>query len=382
MKKETIELKLKPDETILLMNKLIDFYGKINTIQEYFIERKKEKVLNIDNKKYIKLMFDDYSINPRDMEFEIEIMDTNIFNNSIQIITSLPIEQQMGRQIMVGVKEKTTNKYVGFIRLASPLLRVVPRTELFNECFDPKSVNKFIISGAVLVPVQPFGYNYLGGKLLALIATSHELKEMLNKKYDGKVDIVFMETTSLYGDIKNVSQYDGLKPFMRYAGMTKSDLFLFPTMKVYIEIRDLLRFYYGKQEYGGALTNPKKTTPKMREFNKIISILKTHILIQFPEKYNSFCNFTKKYMKSKTKKRYYYSNYGYENYIEYIKSDGKIKLNKNENYNKHHLSYIIEWWKNKAQNRYNKLKEEDKLKSEIEVYDIEKLNNLDFDMIR
>ena len=38
--------------------------------------------------------------------------------------------------------------------------------------------------GFVIVPTQPFGFNYLGGKLLAALCCSHEVREKLNKKYD------------------------------------------------------------------------------------------------------------------------------------------------------------------------------------------------------
>ena len=38
--------------------------------------------------------------------------------------------------------------------------------------------------GFIIVPTQPFGFNYLGGKLLAGICCSHLARETLNKKYD------------------------------------------------------------------------------------------------------------------------------------------------------------------------------------------------------
>ena len=39
-----------------------------------------------------------------------------------------------------------------------------------------------------------------------------------------------------------------------------------------------------------------------------------------------------------------------------------------ENYDKHYLESIIEWWKKKAQSRYDNLKTEGRLRSEIEVW--------------
>ena len=49
-----------------------------------------------------------------------------------------------------------------------------------------------------IVPVQPFGYNLLGGKLLACISTGEGVRECWKDKY--KDTLVGNTTTSLYGD--------------------------------------------------------------------------------------------------------------------------------------------------------------------------------------
>jgi hypothetical protein len=205
---------------------------------------------------------------------------------------------------------------------------------------------------------------------------------MLKDKYGDKIDTVFMETTSLYGDIKGVSQYDGLKPFIRYGSMTESDLFLFPNDEIYMEIRNVLRPLYGKPEWDGSMVDPGPSGPKMREFNKIISILKNHLRVQNPSKYKEFHDFTKSHMKAKTKKRYYYCNYGVSNFKEYISSNGKTPMVKGENYDKHYLSNMIGWWKNKAQSRFLKLKEENRLRNDLEIYTLESIEQGNVDMVR
>ena len=338
--------------------------------------------MDINHDKYTKNMFDDYSVEPKDMEFEIEVIEGSLFNPSTQIITSLPLESQIGRQIMMGIKEKTTNKYVGFIRVASPVLSIKPRNDFFGETIRATAVNRHMINGAIIVPVQPFGYNYLGGKLLALISCSHEIKNMLKEKYGDKIDTCFFETTSLYGDIKGMSQYDGLKPYIRYQDMTESDLFLFPTEEVYGPIRTKMRELYGNPEWGGNTVDPVPSGPKMREFNKAISVLKNHLKHYDIDAYNEFHSFTKTHMKAKTKKRYYYSNFGYDNVIEHVNSGGEIPLIEGQNFHKHSLSHMIEWWKGKAQKRYEKLVEENKLRHEMEIYTLERIENNEIDMVR
>lgn len=380
---EVFDTKLTPEETLELTNRLMGFYEKLDTIKDYFLERKKEKIIGIDHEKYTKLMFDDFNIEPKDMNFVVEQIEGKLFNPATQIITSLPLEAQIGRQITLGIKETNTNKYVGFIRLASPVLSIKPRNDLFKGLkVTANEVNKYMINGAIIVPVQPFGYNYLGGKLLALICCSHEAREMLKEKYGERIDTVFMETTSLYGDIKGVSQYDGLKPFIKYGSMTESDIFMFPSDEIFMGVRNVLRPIYGKPEWGGSMVDPGPSGPKMREFNKIISILKNHLKVQNPLKFKEFFDFTKSHMKAKTKKRYYYSTYGYENAFEYITADGKIPLIKRENFDKYSLENMIEWWKKKAQSRYIKLKNEERLRHEMEIYTAELIESGNVDMVR
>jgi hypothetical protein len=312
----------------------------------------------------------------------LEVLDGGSFNPATQIITSLPLESQIGRQIMIGVKEKTTNTYVGYVRMASPVLSIKPRNDYFGETVKATSVNKHMINGAIIVPVQPFGYNYLGGKLLALIACSHEVRMMLKEKYGEKIEPCFFETTSLYGDIKGVSQYDGMKPFIRYQAMTESDLFLFPTEEVYVPIRAKMRELYGNPEWNGNIVDPIPSAPKMREFNKAISILKIHLKHYDEESYKEFNLFTKESMKAKTKKRFYYSDFGFDNVREHVNSGGEIPLKEGQNFHKHNLDYMIEWWKNKAQKRFESLKERGMVRNGLEIYTLDTINNNSIDMVR
>ena len=380
--KKPFEPKLSEEETYQIRDRFVNFYTELETIQDYFLERKKEKIVGIEHDKHTQKMFNDYTIEPKDMNFELEVVNGSDFNPSTQIITSLPLESQIGRQIMMGIRETNTDTYVGFIRVASPVLSIKPRNEFFGEKVQATTVNRNMINGAIIVPVQPFGYNYLGGKLLALISCSHTVRRMLKEKYGEKIETCFFETTSLYGDLKGVSQYDGMKPFIRYQAMTESDLFLFPTEEVYDPIRRRMRELYGKEEWNGNTVDPKPSGPKMREFNKAISILKNHLRYYDEDAYKDFHNFTKSSMKAKTKKRYYYSNFGFDNVKEHVNSNGEIPLREGQNFHKHELEYMFEWWKKKAQKRYEKLKAEGRIRTEMEVYTEERINNRVVDMVR
>jgi hypothetical protein len=213
--------------------------------------------------------------------------------------------------------------------------------------------------GFVIVPSQPFGFNYLGGKLLSAICTSHTVREICNKKYG--MNLCLFETTSLYGSTKQVSQYDGMKPFIRFKGLTESDMVPMMHGQRYNDLKD-----YVEGKVGDLLGGDESTTSrKLRTFTKIIALTKA-ALKGTPE--GEAFHITIENAKGLTeKKRYYVSDYGYSNMVEYMgcKTDTLLP---GENYHKHELANIVAWWKNKAINRYETLKSEGRLRTELEVW--------------
>ena len=54
------------------------------------------------------------------------------------------------------------------------------------------------------------------------------------------MNLCLFETTSLYGSSKQVSQYDGMKPFIRFQGITDSDMIPMMHGEKYTELKDRL----------------------------------------------------------------------------------------------------------------------------------------------
>ena len=76
-------------------------------------------------------------------------------------------------------------------------------------------------------------------------------------------------------------------------------------------------------------------------------------------------------------KRYYTSDYGYKNMVDYVDCKTDVLL-PGENYEKHNLENIIDWWKKKASNRYETLRSEGRLRTTLEVW----TNDTNIDIIR
>jgi len=234
--------------------------------------------------------------------------------------------------------------------------------------------NSSAIMGFNIVAVQPFGFNALGGKLLAAICCSHQVRELLNKKYD--TNFCLFETTSLYGSTKSSSQYDGMKPFIRHNGLTESN---FAPLINDTRFRELDAWFREKNN-GEPLIDKDASSRKLKTQTKMVGIIKqslkehdTTAADKFNKTFNSALQLTEQ-------KRSYISTYGYEaqsvkDYLN-LKTDTLIPA---ENYDRFNIENIIEWWKNKASKRYETLKNENRLRIHQETWNV---NPEEIDIIR
>jgi hypothetical protein len=115
---------------------------------------------------------------------------------------------------------------------------------------------------------------------------------------------------------------------------------------------------------------------KMKITTKMISLIRMKLRETDIELHDKFVAAMKKAEGVTTQKRFYMSDYGYENARDVIlgKTD---KLIKGQNYEKHNLENIISWWKRKATSRYDKLKSEDRIRKELEVWSVNTMNKID-----
>ena len=135
--------------------------------------------------------------------------------NTVRTFTStMKNNSNIGRNLNYLVTDDVTGKYLGVICISSDFLDLTPRDNHIGWERKKKTQGKMInytAIGSTIVPLQPLGYNYVGGKLLALLCLSDEVQYQWKKQY-GDV-LVGVTTTSLYGKNKagGLSQYDGLK---------------------------------------------------------------------------------------------------------------------------------------------------------------------------
>ena len=190
---------LERQDAIWAATKLMNYFKDFNRIDDYFRARKIERVKDIPTPLPGMGLEDDFfqsfDMHPEDMNFAVSTIPNKTWDTMLEKVASFSPDDSPGKNMKLVVKETTTNTIVGFIRLGSPLINSKPRNDYLGGVPDLTIFNKHAIMGMVIVATQPFGYNYLGGKLLAGICNSHAIRRMLNEKYD--TEFCLFETTSL-----------------------------------------------------------------------------------------------------------------------------------------------------------------------------------------
>jgi hypothetical protein len=363
--------------------KLVEYFSDFNRIDDYFRSRKIDRIKDMPTPLFglgpEDELFQSFDMHPEDMNFEIVRRTGESFDNLLEMTASFSPDDPPGRNSKLCVQETNTGKIVGFIKLASPLINAKPRNDFLGrplQTVDKEEMSRFnasTIMGFVIVPAQPFGFNYLGGKLLAAICCSHDIREFLDNKYGGPY--CMFETTSLYGNIKGGSMYDGMRPFLRYKGNTESKFFLTFADDMYLEMRK----WFEKRNGNEPLIHKEASSRKLKTQTKMIGIISQSLKKYNVDAHKKFVEFRRKTEGITTQKRFYMSTYGYANTKEYLLRETDT-LVKGEAWARHSLENVISWWRHKAIKRYESLKANNKLRTELEIW---RLNNIDqIDIIR
>jgi hypothetical protein len=192
--------------------------------------------------------------NPVDVEeylaLEPELICTNkgkdlpeLWNSIRTFSSTMKNNSNIGRNLNFIVRDKPTKKYLGVICISSDFLDLTPRDTFIGWEREKKTQGSMInhtAIGSTIVPLQPLGYNYVGGKLLALLCLTTDIQKMWEQSY-GDV-LVGVTTTSLYGKTKagGLSQYDNLD-YWQPMGFTAGSVSFEPSRKTRKDIEQWLR---------------------------------------------------------------------------------------------------------------------------------------------
>ncbi len=240
-------------------------------------------------------------------------------------------------------KQNPYHEYIlGFIRLDSGVLSNKP-LHLFTglDKFEPDFVNQHILNSKVIVPTQPFGSKFRGGKLLSLISQSNELRDFFNKMY--KSNVVLFYTMSLYGSTKDSSQYDQLDRCLKFVGVTESN----HPIRIKNPQKEQLLNWLDRRGIDRSLFEKKSSSKEDKTFKNLIHFLEYCLLQNRHDrtvsKLRKIFSATKNEVMNRTeKKRVYVSTYGCEQWDDNLYNEVRY-VDENNN-----LSSLFDYWKSKV----------------------------------
>ena len=108
----------------------------------------------------------------------------------------------------------------------------------------------------------------------------------------------------------------------------------------------------------------------------MVGIIKASLKEHDTKAYKMFTEQMNKASDVTTQKRFYMSEYGYSNVKDVLLGKTDV-LTKSENFDRFELENITEWWKKKAGKRYEKMVAENKVRTELEVWNQSTMDKID-----
>ena len=278
-----------------------------------------------------------------------------------RMIHTMDFTANPGRNVKINVKDRVSGKLLGQISLASDVTAMGVRDNFIgwskdNKFVDGKLNNTTIAS--TIVCTQPLGYNFLGGKLIAMMTTTPEVRAYWKEKYDNV--LIAVGTTSLYGIH---SQYNGI-PLFKTLGESAGKISLKPDDKFYDPWHQWIKEHHA-QWYDENITEERARNGANMgyERNGPVSGIKQKILGKIFKE----CGIKANQYHHGFKRGVYFAMM-YENGNEFLRNEiSEDQLVMKDKF-KQGNEYIQKWWKKHAISRYTKLHDEGRIKPEHLFY--------------
>jgi len=264
---------------------------------------------------------------------------------------TMEFDQNPGRFVKFLVYDEVTGKYLGAVSLGSDVIAITCRDEWIGWEKGVKLNGKLNNSaiGTCIMATQPFGYNFLGGKLVASLLTTQVVAETWKALYDNT--LAGLTTTSLYG---GHSMYQRI-PFWKEMGLSKGAIAIKPDDEVYQEWHHWIKENNAKDYHDRILSKDTSTGPVTGIKQQILNLIFKAVGVSQSKYKHGF-------------ERGVYFAPLYENTREFLRGEidesQLIPLQKLRG----DIDAVLDWWRPKAVARYEKLHAEGRLKDGILYY--------------
>jgi hypothetical protein len=231
-------------------------------------EKQRRAIAEVKSNFWVPKDPDDYLNLQPEMLYTNKEADLPELWNCIRTFSStMKNNSNIGRNLNFVIRDRVTKKYLGVICISSDFLDLTPRDNHIGWPRELKTQGGMInhtAIGSTIVPLQPLGFNYVGGKLLALLCLADPVQEMWKKLYGDT--LVSVTTTSLYGRTKadGLSQYDNLDHWQKM-GFTAGSVSFEPEKDTRYEIRDWLRAKHTKKYFEWYVAKKSSGQPHKRD---------------------------------------------------------------------------------------------------------------------
>lgn len=280
------------------------------------------------------------------------------WNTIRTFISTMKNNSNIGRNLNFVVKDDVTKKYLGVICISSDFLDLTPRDSVIGWDRVSKTQGNMInytAIGSTIVPFQPLGFNYVGGKLLALLCLSDEVQRLWKKQYGDT--LIGVTTTSLYGKMKagGLSQYDNLDHWQKM-GFTSGSVSFEPSRETRYLVRNWLKKNHTRKYFEWYVAKKSSGQPYKRDHkNRSLNFTYSHMKIP------------KNLIKSEHARGIYFSPL-YDNSYEFLR--GEITEDKLVKSFDTSYEALVDLWKNKhAKGRIKQLTKKNNVSYETLFYD-------------
>ena len=103
---------------------------------------------------------------------------------------SIPVSSGYGRRLRFLVVDQNTQKLMGLFALGDPVFSLKHRDQWIGWNKEDRNERlHHVVDAYVLGAVPPYSF-LIGGKLIALLAISNEVREVFRRKYEGQVSVI------------------------------------------------------------------------------------------------------------------------------------------------------------------------------------------------
>lgn len=266
---------------------------------------------------------------------------------------TMAYDQTPGRFLRFLVVDDVSGKYLGATSVSNDVMALTCRDNFIgwsqdNRCKDGMLIHSAI--GSCIMGTQPFGYNFLGGKLVASLVLSKHVRDTWERVVGKK--LLGMTTTSLYGPN---SMYCGI-PYWKGCGTSLGKISLKPDDSFYDTWHIIVKRERAA-EYADKIEKVDKSKGPITGIKqRILDMIFRHAGTSSAKYHHGF------------ERGVYYSPF-YEQTCDFLsrKIEGEPQWKLLPRFESDSEG-MIKWWREKAIKRYTKLHSENRLKPDVLFY--------------